>query len=52
MVLSLSVQAESGVVITKASAGATFTATLSWRRAAGLPMEGASGAECRRRMNH
>lgn len=31
VVLSLAVQAESGVVITKASAGATFTATLTWR---------------------
>jgi hypothetical protein len=29
--LNLAVQAESGVVITKASASATFTATLTWR---------------------
>jgi hypothetical protein len=31
VVLGLAVQAESGVVITKASTGATFTATLTWR---------------------
>lgn len=33
LAFAIDVQAESGVVIARASAGATFTATLTWQRA-------------------
>jgi NTP-dependent ternary system trypsin peptidase co-occuring protein len=35
LAFALELQAESGVVIARASAGATFTATLTWQRPGG-----------------